>query len=322
MILGEKILTLRKKSGWSQEELADKMNVSRQSISKWEGSASIPDINKIIEMSKLFGVSTDYLLKDDMESAEYTADETDLRRRILLDEAVSYIDVMKKYAKQLSIGVMMCILAPVALIILLGVSETKTSGINISENLAAGIGLMALFCIVASAVAIFIISSTRLKKYEYIKNGDFELEYGVSGIVQEKQGSFSDRYITNIVIGVVLCILAPCPLIVAGLAGASDMVCLLLTALLLIIVSFAVVLFVYSATRKESFDKLLFEGEYSLKYKEKNQKFDRFSGIYWPAVVMIYLAWSFISKDWNISWIIWPISALLFASLSAAFKRD
>ena len=60
MILADKIILLRKKSGWSQEELAEKMNVSRQSVSKWEGANSIPDISKIIDMSKIFGVSTDY----------------------------------------------------------------------------------------------------------------------------------------------------------------------------------------------------------------------------------------------------------------------
>ena len=60
MILADKIILLRKKNGWSQEELAEKMNVSRQSVSKWEGANSIPDISKIIDMSKIFGVSTDY----------------------------------------------------------------------------------------------------------------------------------------------------------------------------------------------------------------------------------------------------------------------
>ena len=51
MILAEKIIDLRKKNGWSQEELAEKMEVSRQSISKWEGAQSVPDMNKIIKMN-------------------------------------------------------------------------------------------------------------------------------------------------------------------------------------------------------------------------------------------------------------------------------
>ena len=62
MILADKIINLRKREGWSQEELADRLGVSRQSISKWEGAQSIPDMKKILAMADLFGVSTDYLL--------------------------------------------------------------------------------------------------------------------------------------------------------------------------------------------------------------------------------------------------------------------
>ena len=64
MILADKIITLRKKTGWSQEELAVQLGVTRQSVSKWEGAQSVPDLDKVVQMSRIFGVSTDYLLKD------------------------------------------------------------------------------------------------------------------------------------------------------------------------------------------------------------------------------------------------------------------
>ena len=59
MSLSEKIMDLRKKSGWSQEELAERLGISRQSVSKWETGESIPDIDKIIRMSELWNVRTD-----------------------------------------------------------------------------------------------------------------------------------------------------------------------------------------------------------------------------------------------------------------------
>ena len=62
---------LRKKYGWSQEELAERLDISRQSVSKWESGASIPDLERIVGMSQLFGVTTDYLLKDEMEETEF-----------------------------------------------------------------------------------------------------------------------------------------------------------------------------------------------------------------------------------------------------------
>ena len=70
MIFADKLIQLRKKSGWSQEELAGQMNVTRQSVSKWEGAQSIPDLEKMIRLSELFGVSLDYLLKDNIEEIE------------------------------------------------------------------------------------------------------------------------------------------------------------------------------------------------------------------------------------------------------------
>ena len=73
MLLSEKIMSLRKRNGWSQEELAQQLGVSRQSVSKWESMASIPDIQKIMAMSELFAVSTDYLLKDELEELPATA---------------------------------------------------------------------------------------------------------------------------------------------------------------------------------------------------------------------------------------------------------
>ena len=63
MTLGEKIHILRKQSGMSQEQLAERITVSRQAISKWELGESLPDIDNVVQISRVFDVSTDYLLK-------------------------------------------------------------------------------------------------------------------------------------------------------------------------------------------------------------------------------------------------------------------
>ncbi len=75
MILADKIMNLRKKAGWSQEELANQLNVTRQSVSKWESAQSIPDLDKVIQLSRIFEVSTDYLLKEEVEEPEYIPEE-------------------------------------------------------------------------------------------------------------------------------------------------------------------------------------------------------------------------------------------------------
>ncbi|WP_061587216.1 helix-turn-helix domain-containing protein [Streptococcus oralis] len=73
MKLAEKLFELRKEKGWSQEKLAEQINVSRQSISKWESGQVLPEIEKIIELSRIFQVTTDYLLLDENSEKASTA---------------------------------------------------------------------------------------------------------------------------------------------------------------------------------------------------------------------------------------------------------
>lgn len=70
MDLAEKIMQLRKQNGWSQEELAERLDVTRQSVSKWESGQALPEIDKIIKLSEVFGVTTDYLLKTQTQEKE------------------------------------------------------------------------------------------------------------------------------------------------------------------------------------------------------------------------------------------------------------
>lgn len=70
MILADKIIELRKRAGMSQEELAEKLDVSRQSVSKWESAQSMPDLNRILKIAEIFSVSTDTLLKEEIDLSQ------------------------------------------------------------------------------------------------------------------------------------------------------------------------------------------------------------------------------------------------------------
>lgn len=127
MILAEKVQALRKKNNWSQEELAEQLNISRQSVSKWESGASIPDIDKIIAMSSLFGVSTDYLLKDELEkevpSEVEDVYEAPLTRNVSVEEADGSLGLVRRLAGRMAAAAALCVLSPVPLIVLGALSE-------------------------------------------------------------------------------------------------------------------------------------------------------------------------------------------------------
>jgi transcriptional regulator with XRE-family HTH domain len=325
MILAEKIVLLRKKNGWSQEELASRLNVSRQSISKWESAASIPDINKILELSKIFGVTTDFLLKDSMEGMETgestgAEEETENQHSITLDEANDFIKSKETEGQQIGFGTALCVFSPALQIFLNAMAEPNPWGFRIPENLANGIGTTVLLSLIAVAVAIFIISGNRMKRFENLKTENFELAYGVSGIVLEKQQNFEKTYPMKLAFGVALCILSPIPLIFAEIYGAPNAIRTALTSLLLVLVAVAVFLFVSAGTLKNCFDLLLHEGDFKKVSIKGDKRVDRFADIYWPTVTAIYLILSFLTFRWGTTWIIWPIAGLIFAAISAALK--
>lgn len=94
MSIADRIQTLRKSKGISQEELADKIGVSRQAVSKWESGQSAPDIEKIILLSEFFGVTTDFLLKGIKPVAEETKSKPDARIFALAGTAINFIGLV------------------------------------------------------------------------------------------------------------------------------------------------------------------------------------------------------------------------------------
>lgn len=318
MIFADKLIELRKKSGWSQEELAEQMNVTRQSVSKWEGAQSVPDLEKIIQLSKLFGVSTDYLLKDEIEpneneSASLKTEEKLNVRRVSMEEANKFLAAKTQTAKTIACGVFLCIISPVCLIILSVMS-------NISENVATGIGMITFLILIASAVTLFILSSSKTSAFRFLENEIFETSYGVTGMVKERKKEYRESYTKNIAIGVCFCVLSLVPIFAAIIISEDDDLFMVsMTGVMLALIGIGVNFIVKTCIIWESFDKLLQEGEYSRKKKKEKIASSKVNTIYWSVVTAGYLAYSFISSQWHFSWIIWPVAAVLYPAVISIF---
>lgn len=322
MILAEKIMEERKKNGWSQEELAEKLSVSRQAVSKWESAQSIPDLQRVIQLSELFGVSTDYLLKDECESSQVIegvepSDKDFPLKKISVEDANDFMEVRRKNAPKIA-AVAACIVSPSILIFLAGLSEEHIG--NISEGAAASIGLVCLLGFVAAAVFTFISCGMQMKRFEFLENECFETAYGVEGLAKEKLKNYEGTFTRGIAIGVVLCIVAAIPLLVAGCMDAPDFVCTSLVSLLLILVASGVYIMVRVGMVKGSYDILLQEGDYAISEKKMKKKLDTFNGAYWCIATAIYLGWSFWTMRWEITWIIWPVAGVLFGAVSGILR--
>ncbi|NLD20246.1 MAG: helix-turn-helix transcriptional regulator [Clostridiales bacterium] len=319
MILAEKIMDLRKMRGWSQEDLANELNVSRQSVSKWESGNSVPDIEKIIAISGLFGVSTDYLLKDNSfgdrqrQEGQTIERETDIYDRFVsIDEARRFIDDMMGAGKKIALGIFICILSPVTLIQLGGISET---GDFITDNMAGAIGLIVLFGLVAIGVATLVTNGMKIRKYE-----DFEVDIirmfpDAEKEIKRMKEMYEGEHGRKITVGVVMCIISVVPLLVAGAFDSSDLFLVTMVSFLLIVNAFAVYKLVRTCIIYGSFQKLLQEGDYTAEKKMANSNTKVFQKVYWSTVVAVYLLVSFTTNRWDMSWIIWPVAGVLFGGI-------
>lgn len=305
MIFADKLITLRKKASWSQEELAEKLDVTRQSVSKWEGAQSVPDIDKILQLSCLFGVTTDYLLKDDAAEPEYTEDDTYPLPRVTLAQANDYLAKAKANAPRLA---------------LVALSEAGLFGIW--DDLAGGIGPIALLVIIAVAVAIFMQCSASVRAYEFLQKQAIETEYGVTGLAKERRDAFAPQYDKANILGTVLCVLSAVPVFAAMMVGAPFLVSASI-CLVLALVACGVYAFVRVGTVRDVMDQLLEEGDYTRPNKAIKSRINALTAAYWLVVVAIFLWYTFGPQgngQPQYSWFIWAIGGVVYAALVIAVK--
>ena len=327
MILADKIINLRKKMLWSQEELADKLDVSRQSVSKWESSQSIPDMDKILKMSRLFGVSTDYLLKDELgetdEAPQVQSDDSPALRHVSMEQASEYMEIRAKSAPKIALSTMFCVLAPMMLLFFIALAES--GWISISENAGTGIGLSFMIILIAIGVIGFIKAGSEASGYEFLEKEAFETEYGVSGAVKKRKEEYKEQYTKINTLCTVLCILSVVPLFLTICFDAADFVYVFDVCFILLMVALASYGFVYASTIMGSYNKLLEEGDFTRKEKAKSPIMGSFSTIYWLTATAIFLFFQLaIPGTWENAWVIWPIAGVLFGVfriIVASIKR-
>ena len=314
MIFADKLIDLRKKNGWSQEELAGQLGVSRQAVSKWEGAQSVPDLAKVIAMADLFGVSTDYLLKDEIGAealvpAREAADRGEAGVRwVSMEEANDYLDAARVSSGRIALGVLLCILSPIPMILLSILGDQKR--IPLSADQGGIAGLILLILLAAGAVFLFVTSGLRLSRYEYLEKEAIDTEYGVTGMVRERRAAFERTFTTGLTVGIILCVLSVIP-ILTGIFTQDDLLAGIGVCVMLAMCAAGVWLIVRVCIEWGSYQKLLEEGDYTRKTKLTPKGW--LSGAYWSLATAVFLAYSFWTKDWANSWIIWPVAGVLYA---------
>jgi len=338
MKLAEKIYQERRKLGLSQEQFAEQMDISRQAVSKWESGQSMPDLDKIVVMSQIFGVSTDYLLKEEetipeevvggVESDSYREldeevtmkyeENPEMLKELSVEEIHSYKNTYISSTKHIALGVFLCILGA-ALVELTEVLSVSLFSVN-GETLAS---FPMLIC-VTIAVALFVPSGMALSKYDYLEKVPFVLPQDEKQGIEEEMDSFQRKFALGITVGIVLILFGV--LSGAGLEYVTEVTGneiwddSVSGIVLLFFVSIGVYLFVRCGMKMGMYNVLLQREEYELHKKQNPNKKDTLMGlvadVYWCLITAVFLGYSFITNDWGRSWIIWPVAGCVFGAIA------
>ena len=325
MTFSEKISALRKQKGWSQEELAEKLMVTRQAVSKWESAQSMPDLDKLVQLSEALGVSTDYLLKDEQaQSAPVpaTAEQTVKPRHVTQEEARRYLQLQTAAIPKTTLGVALCVWSSIVLIGLPVLRSTLNWGFP--EEICSGIGLCVLLVMVAAGVALLLTASGKLREFEYLEREPIETDNGAREQALSMQREVLPICAKRNTIGVVLCILSVLPLFaLMCVPGVPDGYYSLAVCALLLLVGIACLLLVRTGSMRGAVDKLLEQGNYTRENKAKSRLVGAVSAAYWLVVTAAFLFYTF-GPNGNgqpqYSWFIWAIAGVLYGALMAALS--
>jgi transcriptional regulator with XRE-family HTH domain len=311
--LAEKIIRLRKQYGWSQEELAERIDVSRQSVSKWESTNSIPDLNRVIKLAEVFEVSTDYLLKDDQEQMrpDQGLAEPGLLQ-ISLEQANSYLESKQLTADLITRGVIFCLCSVLPLFFLL--SQVASGQLDISNQEAIIFGIGGILVMVSIGISYFI----RINHYEQditlIEDNEFELAYGVRSVFNEKLQKYRSTYNIRLSIGIFLFVSSFAPLMLAIILVGSALSIYLTLGLLFVLIWLGLYMVIPTSARYEGYESILKDSINSAKL-ERQARAGKLAAFYWPLLIAVFLGWSLWTMQWTITWIVFPVGALIFVAL-------
>lgn len=286
MNFGIKLQMLRKDKRMSQEGLAEQLDVSRQAVSKWETGEGYPEMDKLIMISNLFGVTLDYLMKEDSNDATSQIDENAVI--LSTSELEDIITFKNKFAFTIASAISAIICA-----VSLGTFFED-------NNLADG----AMFLIIAVAVGCIVVTGILSGKYEYLDKKKIVLRPTDLEKMKVAYQKFKTTFAITIAIGVFICI-AALAMVVAFEDRYPEV-----TGYFFLLVAFGVFLFVNIGIKDGTYNKLCNNKEY-IKEAKKEDEDGKYYAVTMPLAAMAYLILGFIFEAWHPGWLVFPITALV-----------
>ncbi len=239
--------------------------------------------------------------------------------RLSLEKAKEYITLKRETSRWIALGVGLILFGVASMLFLVQCLENDQVVQSLSESARDVAPVMALFLFVVPAVALFVYNGMTLEPYKYIEEGEFELTTEDKAILVKEHKGLSMNYKGYIMLGVCLCVVSPVSIFIAMMFGED--LAVYGVSVLLIIIAVAVNLLIRAGSAIEGYKRLLKLEEYSVNVKENNKMIGIVAGIVWPLAAATFLFLGFVFNLWHISWIIFPITGILFGGFSAAYSN-
>lgn len=288
----QKLKKLRAQKGWSQEEFAEKLQVSRQAVSKWENGQGFPETEKLVKMSRLFQVSIDYLLKDEDQpfGEQGTIDEGYYASQEVVE---AYLLNKKQGAKKIAAGVAILI-----------------ASILLPMYFQEAFSYVLFMMVVAVGVAILAWQGFSVKAYEELETQPLVFDDSFIQDFRQKSLANRKRYGILIVTGIVIIILSFGIPFLTNDTGHADRDPLL--ALMPLTWAFAVYLFIIAGSAMEG-ERLVANNEEYVKEYEKDEELSKHGWIHavvWPLATVVFLAIGFIWNAWHPGWLVFLVASV------------
>lgn len=232
------------------------------------------------------------------------------------DQVNHFLTARKKTANLTATGVLLCILSAAPLLALISFARLGSSTPSVDTMTA--LGVIILLIIVATGVAFFIASNRYIKSYEKLEYENCSLDEETIKQVEAEKEQYASTYTAMTITATVLCIISAIPILCSAfftqhLSGNQvDSLMTGLVAITLILIATGVFFFVKSNTIEDGYDILFQVKDYSPKNKMGRKKMRKYATIYWLIATALYLGYSFITENWEHSWIVWPISGIAY----------
>lgn len=244
------------------------------------------------------------------------------RRIVTPEEAKQYLSDAGKHALRIALGVAFCILS------------VEGPIFCDAADLPDAAGVCAMMLLIASAIVLFVYSSVMMQKWGHLESESCAIDFQTTSYVRDELERSRPAYALRLTIGCVLCIISFVPAVIieevdirSHIVDMDDMG----AAFLFLFVAVGVFLLILAGKTKQSYETLLqlnnTAGNNRMVSGKKTVpeyitlEAAAIMSVYWPTITSIYLIWSFLTFDWFVTWIIWPIAGIVSAVLNSNLRK-